>query len=85
MLFFFFAITIPNWYLPLLGSRYIHPLLEIIPIPPLWGVCLIYDYDLAGRLVNVTEDNISVTQTIYDDNGTVLVGLIKTEPLPQTK
>jgi len=37
----------------------------------------IYDYDLAGRLVNVTKDNISISQYIYDDNGNRIGGFNK--------
>ncbi|MDH5546605.1 MAG: peptidoglycan DD-metalloendopeptidase family protein [Gammaproteobacteria bacterium] len=34
----------------------------------------VYDYDLAGRLVNVTKDNTSVAQYLYDDNGNRIGG-----------
>ena len=33
-----------------------------------------YDYDLSGRLVNVTKDNISIAQYLYDDNGNRIGG-----------
>jgi len=43
-----------------------------------------YDYDVSGRLVNVTKNNQSVAQYIYDDNGNRIDGFDHFGPITST-